>query len=57
MKEAKVREQQRLSELKNNLYEQKRSIQNIQSELQEISAAKSVLYQEFENEISKKNQN
>ena len=31
-------------------------MQNIQSELEEISAANSVLEQDFENEISKKNQ-
>lgn len=56
MKEAKVREQRRLSELKSTLYEQQRNMQNIQSELEEISAANSALEHDFENEISKKNQ-
>ena len=57
MEEARASEKKKLNELKNTLYEQQRKMQNIQSELEVISAKNSVLEQDFENEINKKNQN
>lgn len=57
MEEARAREKNKLNELKNTLYDQQRKMQNIQSELEVISAKNSVLEQDFENEINKKNQN
>lgn len=55
MEEARAREKNKLNELKNTLYEQQRKMQTIQSELEVISAKNSVLEQDFENEINKKN--
>ena len=55
MEEARAREKNKLNELKNTLYEQHRKMQTIQSELEVISAKNSVLEQDFENEINKKN--
>ena len=57
MEEARANEKNKLNELKNTLYEQQRKMQNIQGELEVISAKNSVLEQDFENEINKKNQN
>ena len=57
MEEARAREKNKLNELKNTLYEQQRKMQTIQSELEVVSAKNSVLEQDFENEINKKNQN
>lgn len=57
MEEARAREKSKLNELKATLYDQQRKMQTIQSELEVISAKNSVLEQDFENEIGKKNQN
>lgn len=57
MEEARATEKNKLNQLKNTLYDQQRKMQSIQSELEVISAKNSVLEQDFENEINKKNQN
>lgn len=57
MEEARAAEKKKLNELKNTLYDQQRKMQAIQSEVEQISAKNSVLEQDFENEINKKNQN
>lgn len=57
MEEARSREKNKLNELKNTLYEQSRKMQSIQGELEIISGKNSILEQDFENEIYKKNNN
>lgn len=57
MEEARLREKNKLNELKNTLYEQQRKMQTIQGELEIISAKNGILEQDFENEIYKKNNN
>lgn len=57
MEEARLREKNKLNELKNTLYEQQRKMQSIQGELEIISAKNGILEQDFENEIYKKNNN
>lgn len=57
MEEARSREKNKLNELKNTLYEQQRKMQSIQGELEIISGKNSILEQDFENEIYKKNNN
>jgi hypothetical protein len=47
---------QKQMHLKNTLYDQQRKMQNIQNDIEMISAANSVLEQDFEYEINKKNQ-
>ena len=57
MEDARIREKDKLNELKNTLYALQRKMQNTQTELEAISAKNSILEQDFENEINKKNQN
>lgn len=56
MEEARSNEKAKLNDLKNVLYEQQRKMQSIQNDIEMISAANSVLEQDFEYEINKKNQ-
>lgn len=56
MEEARSNEKAKLNDLKNILYEQQRKMQSIQNDIEMISAANSVLEQDFEYEINKKNQ-
>ena len=56
MEEARSNEKTKLNDLKNILYEQQRKMQSIQNDIEMISAANSVLEQDFEYEINKKNQ-
>lgn len=57
MEEARIKEKSRLNELKATLYDKQRNMQKVQAELEIVSAKNSMLEQEFENEINKKNQN
>jgi DNA repair ATPase RecN len=56
MEDARSNEKANLNDLKNTLYDQQRKMQNIQNDIEMISAANSVLEQDFEYEINKKNQ-
>jgi exonuclease VII large subunit len=55
MEDARSNEKANLNDLKNTLYDQQK-MQNIQNDIEMISAANSVLEQDFEYEINKKNQ-
>lgn len=57
MEEARAQEKDKLNQLKNTLYDQQRKMQVIQADIESISQANSVLEQDFEYEINKKNQN
>jgi len=57
MEETRAREKKKLLRLKNELYDQQNRMQIIQSELEVIGDKNSLLEQEFENEINKKNRN
>ena len=46
----------KLNDLENELYEQQRKMQLIQNDIETYSAANSILEQDFEFEINKKNQ-
>lgn len=56
MEDARTQEKVKLNDLKNVLYEQQRKMQLIQNDIETISAANSILEQDFEFEINKKNQ-
>ena len=55
MEEARAQEKDKLNQLKNTLYDQQRKMQVIQADIESISQANSVLEQDFEYEINKKN--
>lgn len=57
MEEARAEEKEKLNQLKATLYEKQRQMQDIQSELEQISQQNSALEQDFANEIGRKNQN
>lgn len=57
MEEARQDEKKRLNELNTHLFDKQRKMQEIQSELEQISAQNSELEQDFANEIGRKNQN
>ena len=57
MEEARAEEKDKLNSLKATLYEKQRQMQDIQSELEQISQQNSALEQDFANEIGRKNQN
>ena len=57
MEAARKREKKQLQALKNELYDQQNRMQIIQSELEVISDKNSILEQEFESSINKKNRN
>lgn len=57
MEEARQDEKDQLNVLNSSLFDKQRKMQEIQSELEQISAQNSELEQDFANEIGRKNQN